>query len=219
MEDWWREISLLNKAFVVSAVCFTVVFAWQMIAMLLGLDTDHQVDTSDTGPDLGHEGFDHADHAGGHETANQMTFTFVSLRSIVAFGTLFSWAGTLYLSSGTAVLPAIVYSVLWGLAAMVGVSAIFYFFLRMQETGDSTVWTAVGQEGTVYMDIPEHGTGKVRVMVKGVIKFVNARTTYGQPLSAGTPTVFCSRKRLSQRTAPKRRDPDPSRRHHRRQHH
>jgi hypothetical protein len=36
------------------------------------------------------------------------------------------------------------------------------------------------------MDIPERGTGKVRVMVKGVMKFVNARTTSGQPLAAGT---------------------------------
>ena len=182
MEQWWNEISVLHKAFVLSSVCFSVVFVWQIIAMLIGLDGDHHVDTAGTGPDMDHDAFGHGDH----HAACEATFTFLSTRSVIAFGTLFSWAGTLYLASGASVASAILFSLVWGLAAMAGVSGILYFLLRMQETGDATVWTAVGQEGVVYMDIPERGTGKVRVMVKGVMKFVNARTTSGQPLAAGT---------------------------------
>lgn len=186
MELWWKEISLLNKVFVVSAVCFSVVFIWQIIAMILGLGGDHQADMGDTGGDVGHDAFGHGDHAGDHRVTGEATFAFLSVRSVIAFGTLFSWAGTLYLAGGTAVLLAIFYSALWGLAAMVGVSGLLYFLLRMQEIGDATVWTALGQEGAVYMDIPAHGTGKVRVMVRGVIRFVNARGANGQPLAAGT---------------------------------
>jgi hypothetical protein len=112
--------------------------------------------------------------------------TFLSIRSLVAFGTLFSWAGTLYLASGTYVILAIVYSFLWGLAAMFGVAFLLYWLLRMQELGNVPLWKAIGEEGTVYMDIPARGVGKVRVFVGKTICFVNARSKSGDPLSAGT---------------------------------
>ena len=57
----------------------------------------------------------------------------------------------------------------------------------MQEVGNVPLWRAIGEEGTVYMDIPEGGAGKVRILCGGTICFVNARSRSGEPLLAGTP--------------------------------
>ena len=180
MESWWLGLSFLNKAFAVSAVTFTVLFLWQILAVIIGMDTDAH------GP-VGAGGIDHGgfDHAAGHG-ADAVTLTFVSIRSGIAFGTLFSWAGTLYLASGTSAILAILYSAAWGLIAMFAVAFMLYWLLRQQEWGNASVWTAIGEEGSVYMDIPDHGTGKIRVLVSGAISFVNARSRDGNRLAAGT---------------------------------
>ena len=183
MESWWVGLSFLNKAFAVSAVTFTVLFLWQIVAVLIGMDTDTHGPAGAGGID--HGGDSGGDHATGHG-ADAVTFTFVSIRSVIAFGTLFSWAGTLYLASGTPAILAIVYSAVWGLIAMFAVAFMLYWLLRQQEWGNASVWTAIGEEGTVYMDIPDQGTGKIRVLVSGAISFVNARSHDGNALAAGT---------------------------------
>ena len=185
MEAWWEGLSALNKVFAIFALAFSVTFIVQMIMMVLGLDAHgHDIGGSDIHAvdmhDVGHAS--DADHG-----APGVTLTFLSVRSIMAFGTLFTWAGTLYLATGTSLILAIVYSVLWGLAGLFGVSFLLYWLLRMQEVGNVPLWKAVGEEGTVYMDIPEGGTGKVRILCGGTICFVNARSRSNRPLLAGTP--------------------------------
>ncbi|MBM4327486.1 MAG: hypothetical protein FJ118_10020 [Deltaproteobacteria bacterium] len=187
MEAWWQGISALNKAFAVSALAFSVLFIWQIIVMIFGMDTnghDHVTDSS-----VDHGGGDHhvhggADHAHGHD-GEAVTFTLVSIRSLIAFGMLFSWAGTLYLAGGVWPVLAICYSIAWGLAAMFAVSFLLYWLLRQEEHGNASVWSAIGEEGTVYMNIPPKGAGKIRVMVSGAISFVNARSRDGEPVPAG----------------------------------
>lgn len=185
MEAWWEGLSALNKVFAIFALAFSVAFIVQMIMMVLGLDAHgHDIGGSDIHAvdmhDVGHAS--DADHGG-----PGVTLTFLSVRSIMAFGTLFTWAGTLYLATGTSLILAIIYSVLWGLAGLFAVSFLLYWLLRMQEIGNVPLWKAVGEEGTVYMDIPEEGTGKVRILCGGTICFVNARSKSNKPLLAGTP--------------------------------
>lgn len=175
-------MTTLNKAFVLSALFFSALFLWQLLSLFLGI-------SSESHGDVGHDSMDHDDHgADQHEQygSNHAVFTFVSVRSVVAFGTLFSWAGTLYLVSGVSAFFAIGFSLLWGLAAMFGVSYLLYRLLRLQETGTVNLSSAVGEEGTVYMNVPADGVGKVRVKVAGVVSFVNARSSDGSPLTAGS---------------------------------
>jgi membrane protein implicated in regulation of membrane protease activity len=108
---------------------------------------------------------------------------------VTAFGLLFGWAGVLYLRSGTGQNPALLYSVLWGVVGMLIVSAIFYFLMRMTETGTRRLSTALGQPATVYMDIPAGGAGQVRVMISGAVSFISARAAGGEALKAGTPVI------------------------------
>jgi membrane protein implicated in regulation of membrane protease activity len=188
MESWWQEISVLNKAFAISAVAFTALFLWQIILIVFGMDSGGHDHVGGGGVD--HGGLDHdADGGGTHGNghgAEAVTFTVVSVRSLSAFGMLFSWAGSLYLAGGTSPVLAIIYSILWGLVAMFSVSGALYFLLRQQERGNASIWSAIGEEGSVYMNIPEGGVGKIRVMVSGAISFVNARSRDRAALAAGT---------------------------------
>ena len=191
METWWAAMTPLAKGFALAALFFTVLFAWQIVSMLLGFEM-HGADT-----DTGHGGFggemdhdlsDHGDGPGqvGHQLGGEVTFSLVSLRSVLAFFMLFTWAETLYLMAGTSAIPAMALSALWGLAAMFGVSYLIYKLLQLQEIGNVSIWTAMGEEGVVYMDVPADGAGKIRVKVGGVVSFIEARSGTESPLAAGT---------------------------------
>ncbi|MBM3299084.1 MAG: hypothetical protein FJY85_03920 [Deltaproteobacteria bacterium] len=196
MEAWWEGLTALNKGFAIAALFFTVICLWQMVSMLVGIDADSHACGDHGGLDAGHvdaSGGHHGiDHAGTseeqphHVLGGDVTFTLVSLRSVVAFATLFSWSGTLYLMTGTHPILAVAYSVLWGLAAMFGVAYLLFKLLQLQEEGNVSIWDCLGEEARVYMNVPAEGTGKVRVMVRGVLSFVNARSGTGEPLIEGT---------------------------------
>ena len=182
MEAWWEGISLLNRFFVCSAIIFTLLFIWQIVMTSLGVDSH----------DAGHWGGAeiHADlNAPIHYEVHDFStdgFTLISVRSVLAFATIFSWSGTLYLAEGTSTWMAILYSFLWGSLAMVGVSVILRFLLGMQEQGNVSAAWALGEQGTVYINIPQNGAGKVRLMIRGVMTVMNARSADGSPINAGT---------------------------------
>lgn len=209
MAEWWSGLTTLNQAFFVIAVAFSALFVWQLLSAIFGMfgaaggDMDMHADVPagiDMHPPDIAPGMDFcADVAagapdvhvpehlevGGAETV--ASFRLISIRSLVAFGTLFGWAGALYLEEGLGTGPAVFFALLWALAGMLVVSAIFYLMQRMTETGTPVLATAIGQPGTVYMDIPAGGAGKVRTLVGGVVTFVNARAAGGAALSGGTP--------------------------------
>lgn len=182
MEAWWDGISILNKLFVCSAVVFTMLFVWQLAMTIWGFDSHGEVHTGDA--DI-HSALNSPIHYEIHDSAGE-AFTVVSTRSILAFLTLFSWAGSLYLSDGTPILLTLFYSLIWGALAMFGVSSILHLLLRMQEQGNASAWWALGEQGTVYINIPPDGLGKVRLMVRGVMSMVNARSQNGMPIIEGS---------------------------------
>jgi hypothetical protein len=112
-------------------------------------------------------------------------FKLLSLRSIVAFFTLFTWAGALYLNTGRAAGAAVGLALVWGLVAMVLVSLLIRGMGRMTETGNLRLGSCVGGAGTVYLDIPAGGTGEVRVTCNGRIVHVKAQAAGGQGIKAG----------------------------------
>jgi membrane protein implicated in regulation of membrane protease activity len=182
MESWWQELTPLNKAFAGSALFFSMLMVWQLVTAVVGLGDHAHFDSVDSTP--GHD-FPHGEQSG-HPDSGQTTFALLSVRSLVAFGTLFSWAGSLYLMRGTHVALALLYSLVWGAGALYLVAYLMYRLLRLQEVGNFSLWSAVGRKGTVYLNVPPGGVGKVRVMVGGTVSFVNARSTAGRMLHAGS---------------------------------
>ncbi|MFH1115138.1 MAG: hypothetical protein V1792_14600 [Pseudomonadota bacterium] len=196
MDAWWQGLTLLNKVFAVAALFCSVLFLWQIVGMLIGFDADGHSDVPHGGIDHVDAGVstdagpvDHADGTGDHhhhDLGGQAAFSLVSIRSVIAFATLFTWAGTLYLMSGTSMVLAVIYSLAWGAVAMIAVSYLVYTLVRLQETGNVSLWSSIGEEGSVYMNIPAGGVGKVRVLVGGVLSYVNARSPEEDLLVAGT---------------------------------
>jgi len=181
--------SFLTSVYWGAAIFFSVLFAWQLLATLFGhFGGGDNIDASAV-HDAGAGGHD---VAAGHDAAvdSVASFKLLSIRSMTAFGLLFGWAGVLYHRAEVSQNLTILYSLLWGLVGMLIVSAIFYFFMRMTESGTRRLSTAVGQPATVYMDIPAGGAGQVRVLCGGSICFVSARAAGGEAWKAGTAVVI-----------------------------
>lgn len=138
------------------------------------------------GPYTDAAGYGHDGDSGSHDDAGLQTFRLLSIRSLLAFGTLFSWAGALYSGQGGPLAWAMVRALLWGFTGMLVVAAFFWMLPRLTEEGTARLGSAVGETGTVYIDIPEDGVGQVRVTVSGALSFVHARARNNQRLSAGT---------------------------------
>ena len=171
MFEWWPDISGLNQAFYIAAAFFSCVFLWQFIASMIGL----------AGGDMDFDADIDAD-----AIESMSAFKMLSLRAILAFCTLFSWAGALYLDRDYGLTPSLLYALLWGVVALVVVAGIFHMMLRLTESGTPRLATCVGKNGTVYLDIPDGGRGEIRIPVSGVMAHVKARVADGKALKMGT---------------------------------
>ncbi len=176
---WWGGLSSVNQWFYAAAFFFGAIFLWQIVMSFLGLGHDAGLDTQ-IEPDSVHDLPEDA-------VQTVMAFKLVSIRSVLAFLTLFSWGGALYLNNGFPMGRALGYSVLWGLAAMLAVSFIFRLMSRMTESGNKNIATCVGASTTVYLDIPSGGVGEIRVPCSGVMTHLKARAAKGVEVKAGTP--------------------------------
>ncbi|MHC4718662.1 MAG: hypothetical protein ACYS5V_16970, partial [Planctomycetota bacterium] len=155
MWDWWSGLSGLIKGFYVAAFCFSGLFLWQLIGALVGLagsedmDVDGGADVDvDVGVDMDvdHPEFEHGAIVDGAETV--AAFKLLSIRSVLAFLMLFTWAGALYMDKGDSVSVAMLKALLWGTASMLVVAGIFYLFRRMTEMGSQRIGTCLGTRGT-----------------------------------------------------------------------
>ena len=119
MEAWWTQLTTLNQIFYIVAIFFSVFFVWQLVAALVGLGGsedlggDSGVDAGDAGP-----GIDDT------QEESVAAFKLLSIRSVIAFGMLFGWAGAFYLQAGHKVPNALAYALVWG---AVGMFLVSYF--------------------------------------------------------------------------------------------
>ena len=190
--DWWEQLVPLNKVLYGAAAFFSVFFVWQLIAAFIGLDAgedtadaDGSGDVGDVDHDATYDDFEHGAETDSGETV--IAFRLLSLRSIVAFGTLFSWAGAMYMHDGKGKAFALGVGFVWGLVGMLCVAGIFYGMQKLTKTGTADLSTCVGTRGSVYVTIPENGVGEIRVMVSGSVSYVKARAWDGKRKEAGTP--------------------------------
>ena len=200
MVQWWHSLTTLTQVFYGAALFFSLIFLWQFIASLLGLG-DHgdfvgghgDLDMGGGATHLGEGVHTDVDITGVEvhsiQSAADATTAFqvFSLRAILAFCMLFSWAAAMHLSNGKPVETALLLAFAWGLAGWGLVVLLIGWLRKLAETGTSRLASAVGQQGSVYLDIPADGQGEVRVVVSGVVSMVKARAAAGRALKAGTP--------------------------------
>jgi len=175
---WWNGLQSLNQWFFIGAAFFSVFFVWQVVMAFLGLGSGTELDA-------------HVDSTMHHDSTGDAddsvaAFKLLSVRSVVAFFTLFTWAGALYMSKGNSTASSLLCSVLWGAFAMALISLLFYGMRRMTETGNIKIGECVDKTGAVYLDIPADGNGEIRILCCGVLTHLKARSANGTPAKAGT---------------------------------
>ena len=62
---------------------------------------------------------------------------------------------------------------------MFATGKVFQFFIALQAEGTIEIDDAVGVSGTVYLRIPEGGTGQVSVSIKGSLRQYDAKSVDG----------------------------------------
>jgi len=193
MSEWWNTLSPLNQAFYSGAAFFSVLFLWQMISALVGLGGD-EVDSDadlemDASADIDSDGTYDDFEAGAEADAGESlgSFKILSVRAIITFFTLFTWGGALYMNDGVPPHKATGLALMWGVAGGLIIAFLLNAMRRLTESGNPQLSTSVGTTGTVYLNIPENGTGEVKVTVSGVVSHVKARAKGAEAISAGTP--------------------------------
>jgi len=181
--EWWAGLTTLNQFFYGGAFVLSAFFVWQLVMAFVGLggheDVTTQVDSMD------HSGVDHTADTDAADSV--LAFKLVSVRSVIAFLTLFFWSAALYFKVYAQSLGwLMLISAAWGTGAMLLVAWVFHLMMKMTESGNQRVGTAVGASGSVYMDIPAGGSGEIIVMVSGIMTHVRARMRDGSAAKAGT---------------------------------
>jgi hypothetical protein len=186
MNEWWEGLAGITRVFYGMAAFFSVFFLWQVFAAFLGMTGDDMDAGGDAGADVDFDA-DAPDDVGHHDVIeSSQAFKILSLRSIITFFTLFSWASALYTTNGMDTVKAMGIGAVWGVVGMFAIALIFWSMGKLTETGTKNIATAKGQVGTVYLDIPANGFGEVKTTVSGVVEHVKAKSIHGEALPAGT---------------------------------
>jgi hypothetical protein len=169
LSQWWGEFDLTVQIFYGIGLIAGLVIAVLAILSLIGLDHDHLDTVGDAGD-------------AGDGTS------LLSLKPILGFLLGFGWAGGAARSNGYS-LPASC-----GLALVAGAIAMTCIFLlirstsRMRSDGTLKLANAVGQVGTVYINIPGEAVtgGQITVNVGDRMVVLQAIQQGSATLQAGT---------------------------------
>jgi hypothetical protein len=166
----------LYTIYLICAVAGGAVLAIRFVMMMIGMDGDvvpHDVD-------LDHDGiFDAGDgHGGG--------VTFLSMQSIAGFFTMFGLVGMGLLQVNAGTLWSLLGAITAGVFTAWCTGMIFLSMRRLQSDGTLVIENAIGKKGTVYLSVPEKGTGSVTVPVQGAMRTLDAVSEKGVRIPTGS---------------------------------
>lgn len=159
--------------FLACAVIGGAVFLIWTVLSLTGLG-DHGALGDVTAGDFSYTG--HASDGG---------FNTISLQGISAFALMFGLVGLAILRNGGATWLAYGGAIGVGVMTVWLISRMFKGMIKMQADGTLRIRNAIGQEGTVYLTIPDEGSGQVQVTVQGALRVLEARSANHTKIPTG----------------------------------
>jgi len=168
--EWWEGLSLALKIYWGLAVPFTLFFLLQVVWSFVGGG-----DIPDDTPD--------AEIAGDHG----VPFQFLSVKNLVAFFTIFAWAGIAATDSGLSEMTALIIAIVAGLLMMTIMASLFYFMAKANVDGTMRIVKAVGEAGEVYLTIRKkrEGTGQVQIKIQKSLRTLDAITDDEEDIPTG----------------------------------
>lgn len=172
ISESWTSMIFLEKLYWCFAIPFSLLFIIQLILTFFGGD----MDSLDVNGD--------ADISIEHDTG--IDFQFISLKNLIAFFTVFGWAGIACIDSGMANWATILISTLCGIVMMLIMATIIYLMGKLTESGTLDIRHAIGKVASVYLTIPAKrgGMGKVQVKVQG-LRTLDALTDNEEDIKTG----------------------------------
>ena len=165
------DLTGLEILFVVCAVVGGAFVLLRLVMQFIGIDHDFNTDIGS--PDVDHGGVDPG-------------FKILSLQTLFAFLMMFGLVG-LAMSREMDVdgyMTAIVAIAAGVLSALV-IAALFRFVNRLQSSGTVDINKSVGCEGTVYLTIPQEGTGRVQVYTGNRLMELDAKSGNSDEIKTG----------------------------------
>ena len=128
-------------------------------------------------------GVDEAEGISGDADAS---FKALSLNGISAFFMMFGLVGLAALREfdSNSAMAAIVGAIA-GLAAVATLKKLFSLFQGLEESGNVKNDAAIGCIGTVYINLPEQGTGQVELTIQGRLRVMDAISTDSVAIETG----------------------------------
>jgi ABC-type multidrug transport system fused ATPase/permease subunit len=95
-------------------------------------------------------------------TTPGIDFQFLTLKNLIAFFTIFGWAGIASLDAGLSAFVTVIVSTMAGLIMMTIMASIAYFMGKLTDDGTLKLQNAIGKTASVYLTIPAKrgGAGK-----------------------------------------------------------
>ena len=184
MKEWFM-LDPLRSVLLCVAIPATVIMILQTVMIFIGMAGHTDVDVQgDNGIDgvFGNDAPDATDvHMG---DSGLRIFT---VRGIVAFLAVGSWAGLSALSLTGSAAAAIITAFVAGTLALLLVAWFFRWAASLNENGTLQMDNAVGKMGEVYITVPANmgGSGKVNVIIQGRLTEAEAMTEADRPLKYG----------------------------------
>jgi len=147
-----------------------------------GAEADGDFDVSDMDLDVDADVGDFD----GDTSDSDVSFRVLSLQTTTAFFMMFGLAGLALRKAAQMQVPgSLLGAVIAGGFAVWVIAKIMSMMMRLQSSGTINMAAAVGQEGAVYLTIPEGSMGKVQLTVDGRFRVMDAICQDGQVVSTG----------------------------------
>lgn len=199
---WWNGLKLVEQILYCIAVPASLILIIQTVIMLIGLGSGGEgfnpsdtsgLDAPDLDADAGFDGAGDIDaDLSNHDISNPSDladFRLLSVQSVIAFLTIFSWSGITAVSNGMAEWAALLLAAVLGFGAMFLVAKIIQWSSKLAQNGTFNIKNLLGESGTVYIPIPEKGkgTGKINISCGERFMEYDAVTEEQELLKTGTP--------------------------------
>lgn len=155
---WWQGLEIISKIYWLITIPFSLLFVIELVMSFLGA-------SSDSG------GFDATGNVDpSTDFDDGISFQLVTFKNLVAFFTVFGWAGLTCIDSKLGMASTIIISAVSGFLMMVIMASIYYFMGKLAETGNLEINRAIGQKASVYLFIPplRQGSGKIQIKLQGL---------------------------------------------------
>ena len=160
---------MIDTVFLCAAILGGGVFAIRTLLQLFGVGGGEGAELDDV-----------------HTDADQ-GFRVLSLQGLSAFFMMFGIVGlALVRESGISPPLALGIALVPGVFSVWVIGRLFELMGRLSSSGTLNLYSAIGQEGSVYLTVPREGVGQVEVIVQGRLGVFQAREHEGHEVATGT---------------------------------